>query len=81
MWEGIRVRVPRVRGGAFYPLILGILKQQEEEAREIAFELYGAGLTTRQVGTLFERIYGREYSTSQVSRMFDYARGEIKAWL
>lgn len=75
------LRVPRVRGGAFYPLILGILKQQEEEAREIAFELYGAGLTTRQVGTLFERIYGREYSTSQVSRMFDYARGEIKAWL
>lgn len=28
------LRVPRVRGGAFYPLILGILKQQEEEARD-----------------------------------------------
>ena len=47
----------------------------------IAFELYGAGLTTQQVGGVFEKLYGRHYSKSSVSRMFDYAREEVLNWL
>lgn len=49
--------------------------------RKIAFELFGAGLTTAQVGDLFEKLYGRHYSKSSVSRMFDYAREEVLGWL
>ena len=62
-------------------MILGLLRDQEEEARPIAFKLYGAGLTTEQVGDLFGEIYGKSYSSSQVSRMFDYAREDVAAWL
>ena len=50
-------QVPRTRHGNFYPLILNLLRNQEEEARQIAFNLYGAGLTTAQVGDLFGDIY------------------------
>lgn len=77
----LELKVPRTRNGNFYPMILGLLRDQEEEARQIAFKLYGAGLTTEQVGDLFGEIYGKSYSSSQVSRMFDYAREDVAAWL
>ena len=77
----LELRVPRTREGNFYPLLMSVLRDQEEESRKIAFELYGAGLTTGQVGKLFEQLYGRHYSKSSVSRMFDYAREEVKDWL
>jgi putative transposase len=77
----LRLSVPRSRNSSFYPVLLGVLRNQEEESKRIAFKLYGAGLTTEQVGSVFEDIYGEHYSTSQVSRMFDYAREEVKVWL
>lgn len=77
----LELRVPRTREGNFYPILMSVLRDQEEECRKIAFELYGAGLTTAQVGGLFEKLYGRHYSKSSVSRMFDYAREEVLGWL
>lgn len=77
----LELQVPRSRKGNFYPLLLGLLRDQEEECRKLAFSLYGAGLTTKQVGELFGEIYGREYSTSQISRMFEYARDDVARWL
>lgn len=77
----IELQVPRTRSGSFYPVILGLLKNQEAEARAISFQLYKNGLTTEQVGEVFGEIYGKHYSTSQVSRMFDTARTEVKKWL
>jgi len=77
----LELRVPRSRRGHFYPIILSLLRDQEEECRRLAFSLYGAGLTTQQVGELFGEIYGRDYSPSQISRMFDYAREEVARWL
>ena len=77
----LELKVPRTRNGNFYPVILGLLRDQEEEAKQIAFRLYGAGLTTEQVGELFGEIYGERYRKSQVSRMFEYAREEVSAWM
>lgn len=77
----LELRVPRTREGNFYPLLMSVLRDQEEESRKVAFELYGAGLTTAQVGDLFEKLYGRHYSKASVSRMFDYAREEVMGWL
>jgi transposase-like protein len=73
--------VPRSRHHKFYPILLSVLKEEDREAKELAFYLYGAGLTTGQVGELFDKIYGKHYSTSQISRMFDFAREEVQAWL
>lgn len=78
--KAIELNVPRTRNG-FYPTILALLKNQESEAHAIAFDLYKKGLTTEQVGETFDIIYGKNYSTSQVSRMFNNARDEIKTWL
>ncbi len=77
----LELKVPRSRYHQFYPVILGLLRDEEEECRRLAYGLYGAGLTTEQVGELFEKIYGRSYSSSQVSRMFEHARQEVAEWL
>ena len=45
----LELRVPRTREGNFYPLLMSVLRDQEEESRKIAFELYGAGLTTAPI--------------------------------
>jgi len=76
----IELKVPRTRKG-FYPVVLGLLKDQQKETQNLAFELYKSGLTTDQVGDIFDEIYGKHYSTSQVSRMFGDARKEIELWL
>lgn len=77
----LELQVPRSRYHQFYPVILGLLKEQEEECEKLAFSLYGAGLTTRQVGEIFGELYGKHYSSSQISRLFEEAREEVKAWL
>lgn len=76
----MELKVPRSRLGQFYPVVLGLLRNQEEECRRLAFSLYGKGLTTEQVGELFDELYGRSYSKSSISRMFDYARDEVERW-
>ena len=75
------LRVPRSRYHHFYPVLLAVLKSQQREMEELAFKLYGSGLTTEQVGDIFKDLYGKHYSTSQISRMFDFAREEVKQWL
>lgn len=74
------LKVLRTREGGFHPIILSLLKDQEDEARELAFCLYGSGLTTQEVGRVFERLYGKNYSSSQVSRMVEYARKDVEEW-
>ena len=77
----LELRVPRTREGNFYPIILSLLKDQEEEMKNIAFRLYSSGLTTIQVGEIFEDLYGKQYSSSQVSRMFGNAKNDVEFWL
>jgi len=77
----LELSVPRSRHHQFYPVLLAVLKDQEQELRNVAFKLYGNGLTTEQVGEIFEEIYGKHYSTSQISHLFETARDEVKQWL
>jgi putative transposase len=77
----LQLVVPRSRSSNFYPLILAVIKDQDNESKKLAYELYQAGLTTLQVGDLFEKIYGKHYSKSAISSMMNYARTDVDAWL
>ena len=37
----LELRVPRSRNGQFYPILFSLLRDQEEECRKLAFNLYG----------------------------------------
>jgi len=73
--------IPRSRHNNFYPLILALIKDQEQESKTLAYELYSSGLTTEQIGTMFEKVYGHHYSKSSISNMMQTAREDVQAWL
>jgi transposase-like protein len=65
----LELAIPRSRHHNFYPLILALIKDQNEEIKTLAYELYSSGLTTEQVGNLFDKIYGQHYSKDSKSNM------------
>ena len=54
----LQLKIPRDRLGVFQPVILGLLSEQEEQVKDLCFELYGKGLTTRQIEDVIAKIYG-----------------------
>lgn len=77
----MELMIPRSRHHNFYPLILALIRDQNKECESMAFELYKCGLTTEQVGKIFEKIYGHHYSKSAISQMMHSARTDVSAWL
>ena len=77
----LELQVPRDRMGVFKPVILGVLDQQEEQIKNLCFELYGKGLTTRQIEKVIENIYGTHYSKSSISRITTDFGAYINSWL
>jgi transposase-like protein len=77
----MELRVPRTRFGSFYPVLLNVLKDQQSEMQRLTYSLYTSGLTTEQIGDIFDEIYGKHYSKQRVSQMMDYAREEVQGWL
>jgi len=76
----LELKIPRDRMGVFKPLILGLLDQQEERIKELCFELYGKGLTTRQIEDIVENLYGTSYSKSSISRITTDFAALVEAW-
>jgi transposase-like protein len=77
----LEFRIPRDRYGNFHPKILALLRDQELECERLAGVLYTRGLTQSQVGDIFEDIYGEHYSKASISRMIEYLRKDVEAWL
>ncbi len=76
----LTLSIPRDRLGLFQPLVMAMVRDQEEHLREISFELYGKGLTTEQVGDVIEKIYGRSYSTSYISKINTSFYEQLERW-
>mgnify|MGYP006290364739 CR=1 FL=1 len=76
----IQLKVPRDRLGHFYPVILALLRDQEFEMQQIAFELYSKGLSVRDVRDIFKNIYGKNYSKSSISNMNQEFKDIVNDW-
>lgn len=77
----LALNIPRDRLGVFKPVILGLLNEQEDRVKELCFDLYGKGLTTRQIEDVIENIYGSSYSKSSISRITTDFGALVKSWL
>lgn len=75
------LKVPRTRNGTFYPVLLNVLRNEDEERHKLIFSLYRRGLTTEQVSDVYEEIYGKEYSKQQISYLMKDSREEVDIWL
>lgn len=77
----LELQIPRDRMGVFKPVILGLLNEQEEKVKDLCFELYGKGLTTRQIEDVIAKIYGSNYSKSSISRITTDFSSLVSSWL
>jgi transposase-like protein len=76
----LSLQIPRDRLGIFKPMIVGMLNEQEEKIKQLCFNLYGKGLTTRQIESVIEDIYGGGYSKSSVSRITTDFSSLVESW-
>jgi putative transposase len=76
----ISLSIPRDRLGVFEPVILALIREQNELLRELSFELYSKGLTTRQIGDITDKIYGKHYSKSAVSAITQEFSQHMQQW-
>jgi transposase-like protein len=81
MHSKLKLLIPRDRLNLFKPLIIGILNDQDEKMRELTYQLYGKGLTTRQIGNVLDHVYGQHYSKSTISRINEKFHHNIEKWL
>jgi len=77
----LELRISRDRNGEFYPKVLALLRSQQAETDQLVSALYAQGLSQSQVGEVFDRLYGRHYSSSQISRMIEWMRRDVAEWL
>ena len=78
--QQLQLRIPRDRLGQFYPVLLGLMRDQDSQMHDLSFSLYSKGLTTRDIGDVLEIIYGRNYSKSTISNINKSFYGQMEAW-
>lgn len=76
----LELRVPRTRKSGFIPVVLALLKNQRIEMEEVAALLYSCGNTMRDISRVFEILYGKAYSTSQIGRLAISTKEAVEAW-
>ena len=77
----IALSVPRTRNGDFYPVLLSVLRDEDAERNNLIYSLYRKGLTGEQIGDVYQEVYGKHYSKSQVSFLMKESREEVGVWL
>ncbi len=78
--SGFKLSVPRDRLGIFQPYILELLKEDENRIKSACFELYSKGLTTRDVSSLIEKLYGKSYSQSSITNITKGYYKHMEMW-
>jgi len=78
--SSMELRIPRDRLSEFTPTILALFRDQEEYIKEVSFDLYSKGLTTRDVSDVMETIYGKHYSKSTISNFSQSFYERMETW-
>lgn len=76
----IELNIPRDRLGMFQPMVLALIRDQQQQLEDLSFELYTNGLTTSQIGSLMKKIYGKHYSKSAISNITGSFSLQMEQW-
>jgi len=78
--NALSINIPRTRTSEFKPLLLEILKYNQESIDDLALTLYSKGLTTRDISDIFKTFFNEEISFSQVSKLADQFNELRQIW-
>jgi putative transposase len=76
----VEVRVPRDRAGTFEPQLIAKNQRRLEGFDEKVLALYARGMSTREIKSHLEELYGTEVSPDLISRVTDSVMDEARAW-
>lgn len=76
----IQLKIPRDRESSFEPLIVPKGQTRFNEFDDKIISLYARGLTTRDIQSHLEEIYGVEVSPALISTVTDAVEEEVKVW-
>jgi putative transposase len=74
------IEIPRDRESSFEPIIVPKGQTRFAEFDDKIISLYSRGLTTREIQSHLEEIYGVEVSPSLISLVTEAVAEEVKAW-
>lgn len=69
MGKQIELTIPRDRLGMFQPMVLALVRDQQQQLEDLSFDLYSNEVTTSQIGSLMKKIYRKHYSKSAISNI------------
>ncbi|GAA4763821.1 IS256 family transposase [Citricoccus nitrophenolicus] len=76
----VEVTVPRDRNGSFEPVIVPKRARRLGKVEDMILSLYARGMTTRDIGSHLEEIYGSKVSAATISRVTDVVADEVAQW-
>jgi transposase-like protein len=76
----VEVRVPRDRAGTFEPQLIAKHQRRLEGFDEKVLALYATGMSTREIKSHLEELYGTDVSPDLISRVTESVMDEARAW-
>jgi putative transposase len=76
----VGVKVPRDREGAYKTEIIPRSKQYEDELRQDMCAMYLAGISTRALSLMSERLIGRKISPMEISKASNALNEAVEQW-
>jgi transposase-like protein len=78
--EQLEIAVPRDREGSFEPQLVKKRQRRLEGFDDKVIALYARGITTREIASQLEELYGVEVSPTLISSVTDAVLDEVRAW-
>lgn len=79
--DSLVLDVPRTRRRKFMPVVLGVMRRKRELMQSITERMVSQGGTMEDVSSVLELIYGKHYSTTEISRIATGSKEAIDEWL
>ncbi|GAA1665437.1 IS256 family transposase [Citricoccus zhacaiensis] len=76
----VQITVPRDRNGSFEPVIVPKRARRLGKVEDMILSLYARGMTTRDIGSHLQEIYGSKVSAATISRVTDVVADEVAQW-
>ena len=72
--------IPRDRNDEFQQQLIPPYQRRDGWLEDMIMQLYANGVSTRDVGSIIEKLYGNSYSPTTISNITDVAIEEINKW-
>jgi putative transposase len=67
--NNLTINIPRSRTGSFKPLVIEILKQNQEQINELTLLLYQKGMTSRDISEILKKFFSEDMSHTTISNL------------